>query len=107
MAGVPWTGDVPWSDAAEMLVREHEPVLASFLKAEWYDRAARPDESRRELARHANDPRALEELMGHFASGRSGKGGGAGARSAASERRYPAPSGSGTRGPINGSEACS
>jgi len=67
MAGVPWTGDVPWSDAAEALVREHEPVLASFLKAEWYDRAARPDESRRELARHANDPRALEELMGHFA----------------------------------------
>lgn len=67
IAGVPRTGDVPWSEAAEALVREHEPVLASFLKAEWYERAGQPDEARRELARHAKDPRALEELMGHFA----------------------------------------
>lgn len=67
MAAVPRTGDVPWSEAAEALVREHEPVRAAFLKAEWYERAGQPDEARRELARHANDPRALEELMGHFA----------------------------------------
>ena len=66
MAGVPSTGDVPWSDTAEALVREHEPALASFLKAEWYERAGQPDRARRELARHAHDPRALEELMGHF-----------------------------------------
>lgn len=67
VAGAPSTDEVPWSEAAENLVREREPVLASFLKAEWHQRAGRPNEARRELARHANDSRALEELMGHFA----------------------------------------
>lgn len=67
MAGVPASGDVSWSDAAEALVRDSEPVLASSLKAEWHERAGRPEDARRELARHAEDPRALEELMSHFA----------------------------------------
>jgi hypothetical protein len=67
MAAVPSTGEVPWSDDAETLLNQTEPVLVSFLKAERHDRAGRPDQARRELARHATDPRALEELMGHFA----------------------------------------
>jgi hypothetical protein len=66
-AGVPPTGEVSWSDDAETIVREQEPALASFIKAEWHERAGRTKEAQRELSRHAGDPRALEELMVRFA----------------------------------------
>jgi tetratricopeptide (TPR) repeat protein len=66
VAGVPRTEDVPWSDDAEAIVRRTEPVLAAFAKAEWHDRRDRPTEARRELARYADDPRALKELMVQF-----------------------------------------
>jgi len=66
IAAIPETDEVNWSDAAEALVREREPALASFAKAEWYDRRGRPKEARRELARHTDDPRALQELMAQF-----------------------------------------
>ena len=62
-AAVPAPEVVPWSDAAERVVGEQNPALVSFVKAEWHERAGRPDEARRELARHAHDPRVLEQLM--------------------------------------------
>ena len=66
-AAVMTPDEVPWSDGAEGLVREQEPALASFIKAEWLDRTGHAADGRRELAKHADDPRALEELMRRFA----------------------------------------
>jgi tetratricopeptide (TPR) repeat protein len=63
MAALPSTGEVPWSDQAEEIVRNEKPVMASQLKAEWYERHAEPDAARRELAKHAGEPRALRALM--------------------------------------------
>jgi hypothetical protein len=66
IAAIPPTDEVEWSDEAEALVRDKEPALASFLKAEWHERRGRTQDARRELARHADDPRALRELMLKF-----------------------------------------
>jgi hypothetical protein len=66
LAAIPSTDEVDWSNPAEAIVREKEPALASFAKAEWHDRRDRPQDARRELARHADDPRVLKELMMQF-----------------------------------------
>ena len=63
MAAVPSTGEVPWSDEAEELVRKEKPVMASQLKAEWYEQRNESDAARRELAKHTREPRALRTLM--------------------------------------------
>ena len=62
-AAVPGSGDVPWSDEAERVVAAENPPLASFVKSEWHESAGRPEAARRELARHAGDPRILELVM--------------------------------------------
>lgn len=67
IAAVPATDEVPWSNGAEAIFRKREPVVASFVKSEWYERRGRSQEASRELARHADDPRALKELMLKFA----------------------------------------
>jgi len=66
VAAIPSTDEVEWSDAAEAIVREQEPALASFAKAEWHDRRGRTQDARRELARHVDDARVLKELMVQF-----------------------------------------
>jgi tetratricopeptide (TPR) repeat protein len=68
MAALPSTGEVPWSDKAEELLRKEKPVMASQLKAEWYERRDEPDAARRELAKHAREPRALRALMMIYAN---------------------------------------
>lgn len=68
MAALPSTGEVPWSDQAEEIVRKEKPVMASQLKAEWYERRDEPDAARRELAKHAGEPRALRALMMIYAN---------------------------------------
>ena len=68
MAALPNTGEVHWSDQAEEIVREEKPVMASQLKAEWYERRDEPDAARRELAKHAGEPRALRALMMIYAN---------------------------------------
>ena len=68
MAALPSTGEVPWSDDAEELVRKEKPVMASQLKAEWYERRDEPDAARRELAKHTREPRALRALMMIYAN---------------------------------------
>jgi hypothetical protein len=68
IAAVPATDEVPWSESAEALVRDRAPVIASFMKSEWHLQRGRVQEANRELARHADDPRALKELMVRFAS---------------------------------------
>lgn len=66
MAAVPSTDEVGWSDDAEAVVREREPTIASFIRSEWHERRGRAQEASRELSRHADDPRALKELMVRF-----------------------------------------
>ena len=66
LAAIPAMDEVGWSDAAEAIVRENEPALAAFAKAEWHDRRGRPSDARRELARHSADPRILTQLMVQF-----------------------------------------
>ncbi len=68
MAAVPSTGEVPWSERAEEIVRNEKPVMASQLKADWYERRGEPDAARRELAKHAGEPRALRALMMIYAN---------------------------------------
>lgn len=68
MAALPSTEEVPWSDQAEKIVRNEKPVMASQLKAEWYERRDEPDAARRELAKHAGEPRALRALMMLYAN---------------------------------------
>lgn len=63
MAAVPGGAEVAWSEVAEELVRDVKPTLASQLKADWYERRGESEAARRELARHANDARAVRALM--------------------------------------------
>ena len=67
VAAIPPANQLPWSDQAEQVTRTSQQVLASHLKAEWHSARGDTDAARRELAQHADDPRAESWLMMNFA----------------------------------------